>query len=137
MVSASAAPHADHHRAPVGGCPRFRSRVAAYGCFTVNGALQDAVVVKIGRDSPDLACAATTLLPTTRATIRTNSLWQYANKRIPPDVQEFFREQGAKGGKLSAEARMRKLTPEQRSEIARKGSQHERLSVGLRRRAQL
>ena len=33
---------------------------------------------------------------------------------------EFFREQGAKGGKLSAEARMRKLTPEQRSEIARK-----------------
>jgi hypothetical protein len=43
-----------------------------------------------------------------------------ANKRIPPDVLEFFREQGAKGGKLSAEARMRKLTPEQRSEIARK-----------------
>jgi len=42
------------------------------------------------------------------------------NRRIPPDVLEFFREQGAKGGKLSAEARMRKLTPEKRSEIARK-----------------
>jgi hypothetical protein len=42
------------------------------------------------------------------------------HRRIPPDVLEFFREQGAKGGKLSTEARMRKLTPEKRSEIARK-----------------
>jgi hypothetical protein len=42
------------------------------------------------------------------------------SKRIPAEALEFFRKQGAKGGKLSAEARMRKLTPEQRSEIARK-----------------
>jgi len=42
------------------------------------------------------------------------------NKKIPSEVLEFFRKQGSKGGKLSAEARMRKLTPEQRSEIARK-----------------
>jgi hypothetical protein len=41
------------------------------------------------------------------------------SKKIPPEALEFFRKQGSKGGKLSAEARMRKLTPEQRSEIAR------------------
>jgi len=38
---------------------------------------------------------------------------------IPPEALEFFRKQGAKGGKKSAKARMEKLTPEQRSEIAR------------------
>jgi hypothetical protein len=40
--------------------------------------------------------------------------------KIPADAMEFFRKQGAKGGKLSARARMEKLTPEQRSEVARK-----------------
>jgi len=39
---------------------------------------------------------------------------------MPAEALEFFRKQGAKGGKLSAAARMKKLTPEQRSEIARK-----------------
>jgi hypothetical protein len=39
--------------------------------------------------------------------------------KLPAQMLEFFREQGAKGGKLSAEARMKKLTPEKRSEIAR------------------
>jgi hypothetical protein len=43
-----------------------------------------------------------------------------ASKKIPQEALEFFRKQGSKGGKLSAEARMRKLTPEQRSDIARK-----------------
>ena len=38
---------------------------------------------------------------------------------MPAEVLEYFRKQGAKGGKLSADARMKKLTPEQRSEIAR------------------
>jgi hypothetical protein len=42
------------------------------------------------------------------------------SRRIPAEALEFFRKQGAKGGKLSADARMKKLTPEQRSEIARK-----------------
>jgi len=41
-------------------------------------------------------------------------------KKMPAEALEFFRKQGAKGGKLSAAARMKKLTPEQRSEIARK-----------------
>jgi general stress protein YciG len=35
---------------------------------------------------------------------------------------EFFREQGRKGGKLSAKARMKNLTPEERSEIAKKAA---------------
>jgi hypothetical protein len=43
-------------------------------------------------------------------------------KAIPDELLEFFRKHGAKGGKLSGEARMTKLTPEQRSEIARKAA---------------
>jgi hypothetical protein len=31
---------------------------------------------------------------------------------------EFFRKHGARGGKLGAKARMEKMTPERRSEIA-------------------
>ena|GEM_PF-1410261 len=42
---------------------------------------------------------------------------------LPPEALEYFRKQGAKGGKLSGEARMQKLTPEQRSAIAKKASQ--------------
>jgi hypothetical protein len=41
-------------------------------------------------------------------------------KKLPADALEFFRKQGAIGGKLSGLARMKKLTPEQRSEIAKK-----------------
>jgi general stress protein YciG len=36
--------------------------------------------------------------------------------------REFFREQGRKGGKLSAKARLKNLTPEERSEIARRAA---------------
>jgi hypothetical protein len=36
--------------------------------------------------------------------------------------REFFRKQGKKGGKLSAKARMTKLTPAQRSEVAKKAA---------------
>ena len=42
--------------------------------------------------------------------------------RIPKETLDYFRRQGAKGGKLSGEARMKKLTPEQRSEIAKKAA---------------
>ena len=41
-------------------------------------------------------------------------------RKLAPEVLEFFRKQGAIGGKLSAAARMKKLTPEQRSAIAKK-----------------
>jgi hypothetical protein len=40
--------------------------------------------------------------------------------KLPKVALDFFREQGRKGGKKGAKARMEKLTPEQRSEIARK-----------------
>jgi hypothetical protein len=40
--------------------------------------------------------------------------------KLPEEALAFFRKQGSKGGKVGAKARMQKLTPEQRSEIARK-----------------
>jgi hypothetical protein len=40
-------------------------------------------------------------------------------RKLPKEALEFFRREGAKGGKASAEARMRKLTPEKRSAIAK------------------
>jgi hypothetical protein len=43
-------------------------------------------------------------------------------KRLPSAIKEYFRKQGAKGGKLSGAARMEKLTPEQRSAIAKKAA---------------
>jgi hypothetical protein len=39
--------------------------------------------------------------------------------KLSPEEREYFRRQGRKGGKLSAAARMEKLTAQQRSEIAR------------------
>jgi hypothetical protein len=41
-------------------------------------------------------------------------------QKLPEEALKFFREQGRKGGKIGGPARMKKLTPEQRSEIARK-----------------
>jgi hypothetical protein len=41
-------------------------------------------------------------------------------KALPDDAMEFFRKQGAKGGKMGAKARMEKVSPERRSEIAKK-----------------
>jgi len=42
--------------------------------------------------------------------------------KMPKAALEFFRRQGSKGGKLGTKARMEKLTPEQRSAIARKAA---------------
>lgn len=36
--------------------------------------------------------------------------------------REFFRQAGAKGGKIGGKARAKKLSPERRSEIARNAS---------------
>jgi hypothetical protein len=44
-------------------------------------------------------------------------------KRLPPDVREYFVKMGRKGGKLGGSARAANLTPEQRSESARKAVQ--------------
>jgi len=40
-------------------------------------------------------------------------------KKIPPELLEYFRKQGARGGKSAAKSR----TPEERSEVARKAAQ--------------
>lgn len=42
--------------------------------------------------------------------------------KLPAEAMEFFRKQGKRGGKLSAAARMVKLTPEERHEIAKKAA---------------
>jgi len=41
-------------------------------------------------------------------------------KRLPPEVLEFLRKQGAKGGKLGGKRCLETMTPEQRSERAKK-----------------
>jgi len=41
-------------------------------------------------------------------------------RKLSEEALEFFRKQGSRGGKKGAKARMTKLTPQQRSEIARK-----------------
>jgi hypothetical protein len=43
-------------------------------------------------------------------------------RKIPKAALDWFRKQGTKGGNLSAAARMEKLTPEQRSDIAKKAA---------------
>ena len=42
-----------------------------------------------------------------------------AKSKLSAAALEFFREQGRKGGKIGAKARMKKLSAEQRSDIAR------------------
>jgi hypothetical protein len=42
--------------------------------------------------------------------------------RLSKEALEYFREQGRRGGRRSGKARLEKLTPEQRSEIARKAA---------------
>jgi hypothetical protein len=39
---------------------------------------------------------------------------------LPPEVLEYFRQQGAKGGKLGGSKAWANLTPEERSERAKK-----------------
>jgi hypothetical protein len=41
-------------------------------------------------------------------------------KKLPPDVLEFFKKQGAKGGKIGGKRSLETMTPEQRSQRARK-----------------
>jgi hypothetical protein len=40
--------------------------------------------------------------------------------KLPADVRDFFVKQGSRGGKIGGKSRMAALTPEQRSELARK-----------------
>ena len=43
-----------------------------------------------------------------------------ASKRLPPDLRAYFSKLGKKGGKKGGPARAAGMTPEQRSESARK-----------------
>ena len=40
--------------------------------------------------------------------------------KLPKNVRDFFVQEGSRGGKIGGKKRMDKLTPEQRSELARK-----------------
>jgi hypothetical protein len=44
-------------------------------------------------------------------------------KKLPPEILEFFKKQGAKGGKKGGTIRAERMTAEERSEAARKAVQ--------------
>jgi len=43
-------------------------------------------------------------------------------KKLPAAIQEYFRQEGAKGGKIGGKKRLEKLTPARRTEIAKKAA---------------
>ena len=43
-------------------------------------------------------------------------------KKLPDHIREYFVEMGAEGGRIGGRLRAAKLTPERRSEIARKAN---------------
>jgi hypothetical protein len=43
-------------------------------------------------------------------------------KKLPPEVLEFFRRQGAKGGKIGGKRSLETMTPEARAARAKKAS---------------
>jgi hypothetical protein len=45
-----------------------------------------------------------------------------AKKRLPPEVLEYFRKQGAKGGKIGGKRSLETMTPEERAARAKKAS---------------
>lgn len=45
-----------------------------------------------------------------------------AKKKLPEEALEFFRKQGAKGGKLGGKKAAEQMTPEERTERAKKAA---------------
>ncbi|MDP8990158.1 MAG: hypothetical protein M3N41_08800 [Acidobacteriota bacterium] len=45
-----------------------------------------------------------------------------ATRKLPLEVLEFFRKQGAKGGKIGGKRSLETMTPEERSARAKKAS---------------
>ena len=45
-----------------------------------------------------------------------------AKSKLPPEVLDFFRKQGAKGGKIGGKRSLETMTPEERSARAKKAS---------------
>jgi len=50
--------------------------------------------------------------------IRNN--WGVPKKRMPKEIRDFFARMGKRGGQLGGKVRASRLTPEERSEAARK-----------------
>ncbi len=42
--------------------------------------------------------------------------------KLSTEALEYFRKQGAKGGKIGGKARLEKMTPEERSAVAKKAA---------------
>ena len=49
-------------------------------------------------------------------------LLKVATKKLSADALKFFKEQGARGGKIGTKRRMENLTPEQRYEVGKKAA---------------
>jgi len=45
-----------------------------------------------------------------------------AKKRLPPEVLDYFRKQGAKGGRIGGKRSLETMTPEERTARAKKAS---------------
>jgi hypothetical protein len=45
-----------------------------------------------------------------------------AKKKLPPEVLEYFREQGSKGGKLGGKRSLETMTPEERTQRAKRAA---------------
>ena len=45
-----------------------------------------------------------------------------AKKTLPPEVLEYFRKQGAKGGKIGGKRSLETMTPDERTARAKKAS---------------
>lgn len=45
-----------------------------------------------------------------------------AKKKLPPEVLEFFRKEGAKGGKIGGKRSLETMTPAERTARAKKAS---------------
>jgi hypothetical protein len=45
-----------------------------------------------------------------------------ANKRLPPEILDYFRKQGAKGGKIGGKRSLETMTPDERTARAKKAS---------------
>jgi hypothetical protein len=54
-----------------------------------------------------------------------------AKKRLPPEVLEYFRQQGAKGGRIGGARALETMTAAERKDRARKGG----LKAAANRRA--
>lgn len=50
-------------------------------------------------------------------------LQKLLNESLPDEVKEFFRQQGAKGGKIGGKRRLEKISDERRTEIAKKAAE--------------